>query len=96
VGSGEYYIMMSLVICTPYPVLFGDKIEKNAMAGACNTYGEKRGVCWGFVGKHEGTRSLGRPRLRWEDNIKMGLQKVRCGGMDWIDVAQTEIGGGLL
>jgi hypothetical protein len=94
VGSGEYYIMMSLVIFTPHPVLFGDKIEKNAMGGACSKYGEKRCVCWSFVGK-QGTRSLGRPRLRWEDNIKMGLQKVRCGGMDWIDLAQIETGGGL-
>ena len=36
----------------------------------------------------EGKRSLGRPRLIWEDNIKMDLQEVGCGGMDWIDVAQ--------
>ena len=38
--------------------------------------------------KPEGKRSLRRPRHRWEDNIKMDLQKVGCGGMDWIDVAQ--------
>ena len=37
--------------------------------------------------KYEGKRSLGRPRLRWEDTIKMDLQKVRCGGMDWIELA---------
>ena len=36
----------------------------------------------------EGKRPLGRPRHRWEDNIKMDLQKVRCGGMDWIELAQ--------
>jgi hypothetical protein len=36
----------------------------------------------------EGKRPLGRPRHRWEDNIKMYLQEVGCGGMDWIDVAQ--------
>ena len=40
------------------------------------------------MGKHEGKRPLGRPRLRWEDNIKMDLQEVACGGMDWIDLAQ--------
>ena len=40
------------------------------------------------VGKPEGKRPLGRPRLRWEDNIKMDLQEVRCGGMDWIALAQ--------
>jgi DNA relaxase NicK len=39
------------------------------------------------VGKPEGKRPLGRPRHRWEDNIKKYLQEVGCGGMDWIDVA---------
>ena len=41
-----------------------------------------------LVGKPEVKRPLGRPRRRWEDNIKMDLQKVRCGGMDWIELAQ--------
>jgi len=36
----------------------------------------------------EGKRPLGRPRRRWEDNIKMDLQELGCGGMDWIDLAQ--------
>jgi hypothetical protein len=40
------------------------------------------------VGKPEGKRPLGRPRRRWEDNIKMNLQEVGCGGMDWIELAQ--------
>jgi hypothetical protein len=40
------------------------------------------------VGKPEGKRLFGRPRRRWEDNIKMDLQEVGCGGMDWIDMAQ--------
>ena len=38
--------------------------------------------------KPEGKRPLGRPKSRWEDNIKMNLQEVRCEGMDYIDVAQ--------
>jgi len=38
------------------------------------------------VGKPEGKRSLGRPRLRWEDNIKIDLQEVECGCMDWIEL----------
>jgi len=42
----------------------------------------------GLVGKPEGKRPLGRPRRRWEDNIKIDLQEVKCGGMDWIDLAQ--------
>jgi hypothetical protein len=40
------------------------------------------------VGKPEGKRPLGRPRHRWEDNIKMDLQEMGCGGMDWIELAQ--------
>ena len=40
------------------------------------------------MGKLEGKRLLGRPRHRCEDNIKMDLQEVGCGGMDWIEMAQ--------
>jgi hypothetical protein len=39
--------------------------------------------------RREGKRPLGGPRCRWGDNIKMGLQEVRCGGMDWIDLVQN-------
>jgi len=48
--------------------------------------GEKRGVYRVLVGKPEGMRPLGRPKHRWEDNIKMDLQEVECGGMDWIEL----------
>ena len=41
-----------------------------------------------MVGKPEGKRQLGKPRRRWEDNIKMDLQKVGFGGMEWIELAQ--------
>ena len=41
-----------------------------------------------LMGKPEGKRPLGRPRRRWEDNNKMDLQEVGCGGMDWIELAQ--------
>jgi hypothetical protein len=50
--------------------------------------GERRCVYRVLVGKPEGKRPLGRPRLRWEDNIKMDLQEVGYGGMDWIELAQ--------
>ena len=40
------------------------------------------------MGKPEGKRPLGRPRRRWEDNIKMDLQEVVCGGVDWMELAQ--------
>jgi len=56
------------------------------MGGSCSTYGERRLVYRGLVGKAEGKRPLGRPRRRWEDIIKMNIQDVKYGGMDWIDV----------
>jgi hypothetical protein len=43
-----------------------------------------------LVEKPEGKRSLGRPRCRWENNIKMDFQEVGCEGMDWIDLAQDK------
>jgi hypothetical protein len=49
---------------------------------------ERRGVYWGLVGKPEGKKLLGRPIHRWEDNIKINLQKVGYGDMDWIRLAQ--------
>jgi hypothetical protein len=64
------------------------KLEKNEMGGACNAYGKSRGVYRVLVGKLEGKRPLGRPRPRWEENIKMDLQEIGCGGMDWIELAQ--------
>ena len=58
------------------------------MGGACGAYGEGRGAHRVLVGKPEGKRPLGRPRRRWEDNIKMDLQEVGgiCG--DWMELAQ--------
>ena len=50
--------------------------------------GERRGVYRVLVGKPEGKRPLGRPRRRWEDNIKMDLQDMGCEGMDWIELVQ--------
>jgi hypothetical protein len=50
------------------------KIEKNEMGGACSAVGEERGVYSILVGKPEGKRPMGRPSLKWEDNIKMDLQ----------------------
>ena len=57
-------------------------------AGYVARKGERRGVYRVLVGKPEGKRSLGRPRHRWEDNIKMDLQEVGCGVMNWIELAQ--------
>jgi hypothetical protein len=54
--------------------------------------GEKRGAYRIFVGRPEGRPPPGRPRHRWEDNIKMDLQEVGCGNMDWIKLAQDRDG----
>jgi hypothetical protein len=50
--------------------------------------GKRTGVYKVWWGKPEGKRPLGRPRLRWEDNIKMGFHEVGCGDMDGIDLTQ--------
>ena len=50
--------------------------------------GERRVVYRVLVRKPEGRRPLGRPRRRWEDNIKTDLREVGCGGVDWNDLAQ--------
>jgi len=49
---------------------------------------EGRGVYRVLVGKPEGKRPFGRARRRWEDNIKMDLEEVGCGGMDWMSLVQ--------
>ena len=56
-------------------------------AGHVARMGERRGAFRVLVGKPEGKKPLGRPRRRWEDNIKMDLQEVGCEFMDWIELA---------
>jgi hypothetical protein len=57
-------------------------------AGHVDFVVERRVLYRVLVEVPEGERSFGRPRLRWEDNFKMDLQKVGCWGMDWIELAQ--------
>jgi hypothetical protein len=64
------------------------KSRRMRWAGHVARMGERRGVYRVLVGKPEGNRPLGRPRFRWEDNIKMDLQGVGCGGVDWIELAE--------
>jgi hypothetical protein len=54
--------------------------------------GEKRGAYRILVGRPEGRRPLGRPRRRWEDNIKTDFQEVGWVGMDWIELAKDRDG----
>jgi hypothetical protein len=58
------------------------------MGRTFSTYGDRRGEYRVLMEKPEVKKSLGRPIHRWTDNIKMDLQKVGCGGIYWIDVAQ--------
>ena len=68
-------INFAVFVCVPSLILF-------------ISMGEERGVNGVLVGKPEGKRPLGRSRRRWVDNIKMDLQEVGCGYMDWIGLAQ--------
>ena len=67
----------------------GDQIDKNEVSGRVACMGESRAVCRVFVGNPERKRPLGRPRRRWEDNIKMDFQEAGCRGCgDWVELAQ--------
>jgi hypothetical protein len=63
-------------------------IKKNETGWVCSRYEERRGAYRVVVGKHDRKRPLGRPRRWWENNIKIDLQKMGCGSMDWMDLAQ--------
>ena len=60
-------------------------------AGHVARMGEERGVYRVLVGKTKGRRPLGRPRRRWVYNIRMDLQEVGCGHVDWIGLAQDRV-----
>jgi hypothetical protein len=78
---------LNVFYCSPIivPVI---KSRRMRWAGHVARIGERRGVYRVLAGKPEKKRLLGRPRRRWEGNIKMDLQEVGCGGMDWIKLAQ--------
>jgi hypothetical protein len=65
------------------------KSRRMRWAGNVAWMGEERGVYRVLVGKPEGKRPLGRNRRRWDNNIRMDLQEVGCGGMDRIGLAQV-------
>jgi hypothetical protein len=64
------------------------KSRRMIWAGHVARMGENRNACRILMGKPEGKRSLGRPRCRWVDNIKMDLREIGLDGVDWIDMAQ--------
>ena len=73
-------------------IIWGTKWRRMDWVGHVARMGESRGVYRVFMWKPEGTRPLGRPRHRWEDNIKMGLQKL--GGGAWTGLIWLRIGTG--
>jgi hypothetical protein len=70
------------------PNIIGMIKSMKMRAGHVAHMGEKTNACKILVGKPEGKRPLGRPRHRWEDNIKMEHREIGCGGMDWMDLTQ--------
>jgi hypothetical protein len=92
VVSGELHLILTGTEVSILELLIqnraGDKIEKNEVGGVCRMCGGRRVERVVLVEKPEGKRPLGKPRHRWEDIIKMDLQEVGCGVMDWIELAQ--------
>jgi hypothetical protein len=81
--------MGSLTICFSSPNIVRVKNREELDWRACSAYGEgEGGVYRVLVGKPEVRRQLGRLRRKWEDNTKVDLQEVGCGGMEWIGLAQ--------
>ena len=77
------------MICTPQPnIVRVIKSRRMRCAGHVALMEERRGVHKVLVGKPEGKRPLGRPRHRWEDNIKMDLEEVGTGCGDWMELAK--------
>jgi hypothetical protein len=64
------------------------KARRMRWAGHVARMGERRGIYRVLVGKPSGKRPLGRPMHTWKDNIKLDLQEVGCGGVDWSEPAQ--------
>jgi hypothetical protein len=75
-------------IYSPPTIVREIKLRRMRWARHVARTGEGRGFYGILVGKPAGKRPLGRPRYRWEDNKKMDLQEVECGGIDWIELAQ--------
>ena len=82
-----HIVELNDLYCSPN-ILRMIKLTRVRWAGKVAYMGKRRVVYSILVGKPEGKRPFVRPSRRWEHKIKMDLQAVECGGMDWIDLAQ--------
>ena len=76
-------------LCSSPNIVRVIKSRRMRWAGQLASMGERGGVYRVLVGKPEVKRPPERTRRRWKDNIKMDLQEVGCGGMDWIELSQV-------
>jgi hypothetical protein len=92
--TGEWRRLHNEKLNDPYssPNIWVIKLRRMRCVEHVARMGERIGMYRVLVGRLEGKRPLGRPKCRWEDNIKMDLQEVECGGMDWIGLAQDRYG----
>jgi hypothetical protein len=76
------------MLCFSHQMLFRRSNQGELDGWVCSTYGEQERGIEGLGRRREGRRPLGRLRDRWEDNIKIGLQEVEWGSLEWIAVSQ--------
>jgi hypothetical protein len=91
VGTGEWRNLHNEELNDLYPspsIVREIKSRRIRYAGHVASMRARGGIYRVLVGKPEGKRPLGRPRSRWEDNIKIDIQEVGCGGMDWFELAR--------
>jgi hypothetical protein len=74
--------------CIYFILIQADQIKENEVGRTCGTHGRGEKVYKVLVGKPEGKIPLGRPRHRWEDGIRMELQEIGWGSVEWIHLAQ--------
>jgi hypothetical protein len=92
------YMFICICLCVVYYISISNfrtlisinQVKEDEMGRAFSTNGEKRNVYRIFVVKREGKRPLGRPRLRWVNNINLYLKERGWDCMDWIDLAQDK------
>jgi hypothetical protein len=66
-------------------------MKEDEVGGTCSTHGEGRGVHGVLVVRSEGKRPVGRPRRRWEDDIKMDIREIGIDGAKWIQLIQDRV-----